>query len=108
MLHPGPIKAAAPPHRTLVDREDHRVALSQGHDRCPRLPPGPLLGQQEFAALEILARPREQDRDLQRKGFRAVEVLMEAIVSAGAIAKEQRRGPSLACGSATLQIVRVE
>src|SRR6266704_3682449 len=38
-----------------------------------------LHGEQEFAAGEILARPREQERELQREGELAVEILVQAV-----------------------------
>ncbi|ESY25690.1 hypothetical protein X750_03335 [Mesorhizobium sp. LNJC394B00] len=62
-----------------------------------------LLGQHEFAAGEILAGLRQQDRHLQGKSEIAVEVLMEAVEVAGAILQEKRRRPRLAAFVAKLE-----
>ena len=71
--------AARPPHRPMMHREDHALALRKRHDLGARLHARPLLRENEFASGEILARPRQQERDLQRKDEIAVEVLMQAI-----------------------------
>ena len=61
------VVAAGAGDRTLVDRKDHRVALSERHDLAFRLHARALLDQQEFAAGEIAARRAQQHRRLQRK-----------------------------------------
>jgi hypothetical protein len=48
--------AARPLHRSIPHREDHGVALTERHHLRPRLHPGPLLGQHELAAVELLLR----------------------------------------------------
>ena len=63
----------------------------------------PLLGQHELAAVEIRARLRQQDRDLQREDMLAVEILVQAVVVARAIAQQQRRRPRLAGRVAALE-----
>ena len=56
VTHIGAIPAASPAHRAVGPRR--RVhALRQRYDRAARLHSGPLLGEKEFAALEIHAGP---------------------------------------------------
>ena len=85
-------------NRTLAHGEDHPVALPQAHDLGARLHARALLGQHELAAGKVPPRRRQQDRDLQRKDDLAVDVLMQAIVVARAIAQQQRRRPRLPGG----------
>ena len=59
-----------------------------------------LLGQHELAAGEVSARLRQQDGELQREDMLAVEVLVEAVVVAGAVAEEERGRAGLAGGVA--------
>src|SRR4030095_4473788 len=75
--------------RARVDREQDRVALRKRHHRDAGLHPWPLLGQNEFAALKILARLRQQHRGLQREDMLAVKILVQAIIVARAIAEQQ-------------------
>ena len=95
MTHRDAIVTARSGDRAMVDREHHRVALDERHHLDSRLHAWALFGQDEFAAGEILARPRQQDRDLQRKDVLAIQVLVQAIIIAGAIAQQQRRRPRL-------------
>ena len=48
---------------------------------------------------------REQNRDLQREGELAVQILMQTIIVAGRVLQQQRRRPGLAGGVAYFQIV---
>ncbi len=64
-----------------------------------------LLGQHELAAREFTARRRKQNRHLERKHLVAVEILVQAVVVARAIAQEQRRGPRLPGGMTAGEIV---
>jgi hypothetical protein len=48
----------------------------------------PLLGEQELAALEILARPRQQDRRLDREDVRPVQILVEGVPAARLVAQD--------------------
>ena len=75
-------------HRTVMHGKRHRIALPQRHHLGMRLHPRPLLSQHKFAAGEIAARLRQQDRHLQRKHMLAIEVLMQAIVVAGLVAQQ--------------------
>src|SRR5438105_15174978 len=92
MTHVAAVETARPLHRPVMHRKDYRLALRQRDDLGTRLHARPLLGHDKLSAGEIGARSREQNRDLQRKYVLAVEVLMEAIVVAGTILQEKRRG----------------
>src|SRR5215472_17250593 len=91
MAHVDAVDAARALHRSMMHGEDHALALRERHDFGARLHARPLLREHEFAAGEILARPRQQKSDLQRKNVLAVEILMQAIVVAGTIREQQRR-----------------
>jgi hypothetical protein len=101
MAHVDAIGAARTLHRPLAHREDDPVALAQAHDLGARLHARPLLGQYELAAGEVASGLGEQDRDLERKDMRSVNVLVQAIVIAGAIAQQKRRRPHLTGGMAS-------
>src|SRR5688572_5281210 len=91
VTHVGRVPAANALHRPVRYGEDHGVALADGDHRAARLHARPLLGEQELAALEILAGPGQQDRGLEREAFGAVEILVEAVVVARPVAKQQWR-----------------
>src|SRR5215510_5822931 len=55
------IDPAGSPHRAMVDREDHGIALRQWHHFRPRLHARALLGDDELAAGEVSLRLRQQD-----------------------------------------------
>ena len=61
-----------------------------------RLGPGPLLDEQELAALVVAAGPAQEDGELQRERHRAVEVLVQRVVAARLVAQQEGRGPRLA------------
>jgi hypothetical protein len=67
---------------------------------------GTLLQQQELAALEIAAGLRELDRDLQRERQRSIQILVQAVEVARAVAEQERRGTRLTRGVATAQEAR--
>jgi hypothetical protein len=90
------IMSACPTYRPMVDGEYHGIALAERHHMRPRLHARPLLGEQEFTAGKILPRPGEQNGHLQREDMLAVQVLMQAVIVAGAVLQQQRRGPGLA------------
>ena len=95
MAHVDAIGAARALHRPLAHREDDPVALAERHHLGARLHARPLLGQHELAAGEVASGLGEQDRDLERKEMLSVDVLMQAIVVARAIAQQKRRRPRL-------------
>jgi len=72
----------------MMDGEDHRIALPERYDFRARLHPRPLLGDDELAPFEVSRRPRQQDRQLQREDMLTVQVLMQAVVVVGAVAKQ--------------------
>lgn len=69
--------------------------LLQGHDLGPGLHARALLGQDELAADEVIAGAVAQDGGLQEEVQVAVKVLVQAVVVAGSVAQQQRRGPRL-------------
>src|SRR3546814_10711577 len=76
-------------------RRHTRCALVTGVQTCA-LPIWALLGQKELAAGEFLVGPVQKDRHLERKDMLAVQVLVEAVIVACAVAKEERRRSRLA------------
>ena len=55
--HVHPVNPARALHRPVMDREDHAFALDQRNDLGARLQARALLGENEFAAREVMARP---------------------------------------------------
>ena len=90
MSEVDPVYAASALNRTMVNGEDHSVALPQRHDLGARLHAGTLLGQHELAAGEVSSRLRQQDRDLQRKDMLAVEILVQAVVVIRPVLEQKR------------------
>jgi hypothetical protein len=82
--------------------EQERAAL-EVDDVGARLRARALLEQDELAALEVLARAVEHGHDLQREGDVAVDVLVQRVVAALAVAQDQRRRALLAGGAAALE-----
>ena len=96
VAHGDAIGAARALHRAArARRRSRRRPGARRHDLGARLHARPLLGQHELAACEVAARLGQQDRDLERKQMLAVDVLMQAIVVARAIAQQERRRPRL-------------
>ncbi len=98
-----PVGSPRAGHRAVVDREDQGVPLPQRGDPGPRLHPGPLLGDHELPTGEVAARLGEQDRHLQREDVLAIEVLVQAVVVAGAVLQQQRGGAALTGGVAAVE-----
>ncbi len=96
MAHAGPVHAARALRRALRHGEDHHVAARQRHHLHPRLLARTLLRQHEFPPVEIRPRLRQQHGRLQREHVLAVQVLVQAVVVAGTVLQQQRRGPLLA------------
>jgi len=95
VAHGDAVGAARARHRPVAVREDDRLAALEDDDLAARLGPRPLLDEQNLAARVVRAPAREHARHLQRKGERAVEILVQAVVAAGRVAEEQRGGPRL-------------
>src|SRR5215471_4376923 len=85
----------------MVHCERHGISFLKGHHFCARLHTRTLLDKKKFAARKIPIRFRQQNGVLDRKDVFAVEVLMKAVVVAGAVLKQQRRRPELASPMAT-------
>ena len=91
----------------VVNREGHGIALVKRNDLGSRLHTRPLLREHEFAPGEISLWLGKQDGDLNRKDVLSVEVLVEAVVVAGAVLQEQRGGSQLPCVVAPLDEIGV-
>src|SRR6202008_674775 len=89
------IHPAGARYRAMMDGEDDRVPPAQTHALGSRLHARALFAHDELTAPEVLARLRQQDRQLQRKDTFAVEILVEAVVVTGAILQQERRGTRL-------------
>src|SRR5690606_7370115 len=100
MPHRDAMKASCPAPRPLLDRDDCRGPLLEGHHDRTRLYAGTLLHENKLPALELRARLAEQHDHLQRKVDRPVEVLVKAGVVAFSVAEEQRGGAPVAAGVA--------
>src|SRR5277367_5392059 len=85
-----PIVAADARHRPTVHGEHYGIALRERDDGGSGLHARPLFRQHELAALEIAAGFGQKRRDLQRKNVLAIEVLVQAVVVAGAVSQQQR------------------
>ena len=79
-----------------MNGEGDGIALVKWNDFDAALHARALLGQHKIAAGEIVARLGKQNRDLDREGEVAVEILVQAIEVAGRILQQQRRRPRLA------------
>src|SRR5438874_1597107 len=102
MAYVHAIIASASLHRTPARGEDHGLSLPWRDHMRGRLRPRTLLHQHKFSAGEIQLRPVEHEDRLQRKINRAIEVLMQAVVTAALIAQHQRRRARLSRGVAEL------
>jgi hypothetical protein len=94
-------------HGPVVNCERYCVTLVEGNDLRPRLHARALFREDEFAASEIALWFGEQNRHLNGKHMFTVQILMEAVVVAGAVLEEQRRRSQLARSVASPQEVRV-
>ena len=92
--------------RPVSIREDHHLALRAGNDLGHGLRARPLLDEQELPAFEVEAGTAEEHDHLHGEGDGAVHVLVQAVVPAGFVAQEQRRGPALAgAGAARFELL---
>src|ERR1700683_1235102 len=69
----------------LPDRNDGKRSLDERHDHGPRLAARALLDENQFTAVEIDSWPVEQEYGLKREMDLSVQVLMQAVVVAGAV-----------------------
>ena len=91
VTHINAIEAARPLHRPDMHGKGHGIALAKRRHFSPRLHARSLFGQHEFATGEIFVRLRQQDHHLQREDVLTVQILVQAIVIALGVAKQQRR-----------------
>src|SRR5437016_6994807 len=93
--HTVPQRRAIPAARaldgTMARREDHHLALHGCDDLAARLRARPLLDEQELTSVVVDAGPAQEARELEWKDHVAVEVLVQAVVSAGFVVQEERR-----------------
>src|SRR3954447_20967902 len=87
VAHRAAVVAARAGHGTLARGEQQERALLEGDDMGARLRPGPLLEQDELAAAEVHARTVEHRDRLEREGDVAVDVLVQGVVPARAVAE---------------------
>src|SRR5687767_2972916 len=80
-------------HGTVPGGEDERLAPADGGGRGPGLGPGPLLDDHELAPGVVLTGLVETDDDLQGEHQVAIEIAVQGIPVAGAVAQDERRGP---------------
>ena len=90
-----PVVSPAASAGTLPYRDYHGVTLLRSHDHAAGLHSGALLYQHKFSAIEVDPRPTQLDNDLQGEISLAVEILVEAVVVTGLVAKEQGRRSGL-------------
>src|SRR5262245_12486107 len=69
--------------------EDDDLALLRPDGLTARLGPRPLFQEEKFSSVVVLARPAQEARELQREGYRAVKILVQAIVASGLVAKQE-------------------
>src|SRR3984893_4805254 len=98
-----PVVALHAVHGPIMDGERLGVALAQRDDLGSALHPGPLFGQHELTAREVLFRFGKEDRHLERKREVAVKILMQAIEVARNVLEEYRRRAGLAGVMALLE-----
>ena len=83
-----------------MNRKNDAIALLKRHHHRTGLHPGPLLRHNELSAAEIIARLRQQDRELERKDVLSIQVLVQTVIVVHSILQQQGRGTSLARGVA--------
>ena len=96
MLQVHAVRAARTLDRAVTDGDHCGVSLPQRQHERSRLHPGPLLGHYELAALEVLAGLGKQHNELKREHVLPVQILMQAVVVAGAVLQQEGRWLPLA------------
>src|SRR5436190_8802182 len=100
VAHGYAVEAARAGDGAVVHRENHAVTLLQRYHLDAGLHAWTLLREHQLAALEIASGLGEEHSDLQREDVLAAEILVQAVVVAGAIAQQQRRRAGLSRGMA--------
>src|SRR4051794_21299796 len=103
VAQPHAVVSATAGGRAVVGREDDERALRWAQDVGAALGSRTLLEQHELAALEVDAGLAEHGDDLEREVDVAVEVLVQGVPVAGAVAQDQRRRTLLARPAAGLE-----
>src|SRR6476659_2022982 len=91
MLQVHSIHASHTTNGSVTGRNHGGISLAQRQHERSRLHARALLGHHELAAFEVAARLREQQHKLKRKGVLPVNILMQAVVVAGAVLQQKRR-----------------
>ena len=79
-------------HRGGARGEHNRLALIRSDHLGFGLRAGLLLDEEEFAAFPVAPRLAEQEYHLQRESHFTVEILVQAVVSANFVMKDEWRG----------------
>ena len=95
VAHDRAVEAARPAARAIAAGKHHRVALAQRHHDRARLHARPLFDEHELAAGEVALRFGQEHRDLKGEKELAVEILVQAVEVARAVAQQQRRRQAL-------------
>jgi len=103
-----PIRSPCPSYRSMMDGKCYCVSLAKRDDFWSRLHPGSLFCQHEFAARKVSSWLREQNGHLNRKYMLPIEILVQTVVVACPILKQQRRWPLLTCIMASLEEIAVD
>ena len=103
VAHADAVVAALAAVGALARREDHERALRRGQHVGAALRARALLEQHELAALEVDSRASEDRQHLEREVDVAVEVLVQRVPVALAVAQDQRRRARLAGRAAALE-----
>ena len=93
MAKHAPMHASRSGRRAFADGEDDALAPSERHDLRSGLLTWNLLDDDELAALEVDARRVQQESRLQGEDLLAVQVLVQAVVVAGAVAMARATSP---------------
>jgi hypothetical protein len=102
VAHGRPVEAARTPDGTVAGGEDEERARVEVDHVSTRLLPRPALDEHELAAGEVADGAQERD-SLQGEGDVAVDILVEGVVAALAVAQDERRRPLLAGFVAAVQ-----
>ena len=100
VAQPDAVVAALALVGALAGREDHERAPRRAEHVRPALRARPLLDQHELAPVEVDAGLGQHRQHLEREVDVAVEVLVQRVPVALAVAQDQRRRPLLARGAA--------
>src|SRR5581483_539222 len=98
-----PVEPATPSDGAEPGGEEHEPPLYASHHLRSGLRARALLHEHELATLVVRPRPVEEDEQLKGERHLAIEILMQAVVPAGAVLEEERRRPRLSVRRAARQ-----